>query len=108
MSAEGWVSLLTGGVGAVTVLATWLMCLLTGKLHTDDEFGREVARRELAEKRAETLERALGESRQALAEASGRADAAVRASELIADALADAKSRERLPKGTSGRRQIGH
>ncbi len=93
MSAEGWVSLITGGAGAVTVLVTWLLCLLSGKIHTDSEFDREVQRGDL-------LQRALNEKDEALKAANERATAAVRASELIADAFTEVKQRQ-LPRGRS-------
>ena len=85
MSVESLTSLLTGGVSAMAVMAIFLALILSGKLHTDSEFGREAA----------ALDReklAHDETRRALAEASARADAAVRAAELMADAFSRAGS----------------
>lgn len=70
------------------VLGIWLTLMVSGKLHSDDEFQRESA----------ALERekiAHDETRRALAAASERADAAVRASSLIADAFGARKGRNR-------------
>lgn len=86
----------TGSAGALVVLAFVAWGFYTGKLHSDREFGREV-------KRADTLEQALKEGAQALADATKRADAAVRASELIADAFSEARSR-RATRSSAGRR----
>lgn len=102
---EDWVSpLFTGGVGATTVLVSWLLSLLTGRMHTDAEFEREVKAREAAERRADVLERTVQEKDRALIEATSRADAAVRASEVIADAFSEAKGRAR-GRGDTGRRR---
>jgi hypothetical protein len=87
VSVESLTSLLTGGVSAMAVMAIFLTLILTGKLHTDGEFDRE----------ATALDRekaAHEETRKALAEASARADAAVRASEMIAGAFAAARAGE--------------
>ena len=80
MSVESLTSLLTGGISAVAVLGIFLALILADKLHTDAEFKREM----------EALDRekmAHAETRKALAEAAARADAAVRATEIIARAL---------------------
>jgi hypothetical protein len=82
------VPLITGsGVAGV------FCCLfILGMVHSDRELKREAHR-------ADTLEAALKEKDAALAEANARADAAVRASELIADAFSDARRR----RTTTGR-----
>lgn len=79
-------SLVTGGAGALVVLALIAWAFYAGKLHSNPEFEREVQRREL-------LEATIAEKNAALKAASDRADAAVRASELIADAFTDARRR---------------
>ena len=81
--------LITGGgfAGIIVVL------FVTGHIHSDGELKREVERREAVERRVGLLEQALEEKDKALAEANGRADAAVRASELVADAFTDARRR---------------
>jgi hypothetical protein len=83
VSAEGWVSLLTGGVGAITVLVVVLTLIISGNLHTDGEFEREV-------KRADRLEKALEDMTRAKEVSDERADTAVRASSLIAEAFTKA------------------
>lgn len=80
MSAESVASLLTGGVSAMAVMGIFLTLILSGNLHTAAEFDRQSAALD-----AERL--AHAETRKALAEAAARADAAVRASELIASAM---------------------
>ena len=83
MSVESLTSLLTGGISAMAVMGIFLTLLLTGHLHTRGEFDREAA----------ALDReklAHDETRKALAEASKRADAAVRAAEVMADAFSRA------------------
>lgn len=83
MSAEGWASLLTGGVGAVTTLTVFLILIITGKLHTDGEFDREV-------KRGDQLTEALATMTRAKDAADERAGAAISASALIAEAFTKA------------------
>jgi acyl-ACP thioesterase len=94
VSAETWVSLITGGVGAVTVLAVWLTTILAGKEHTDGEFKREVARGDRLEKALEDMTKAKGVSDE-------RADTAVRATALVAEAFtkAAAQRKERARRG---------
>lgn len=87
MSVESIASLIGGGTGATAVLVIFLTLLLAGKLHTDDEFSRMS---DALDKEKEAHE----ETRRALALAGERADAAVKASELIADAFS-ASSRRR-------------
>lgn len=82
MDASVVVPLLTGSGVAGIVLALFIM----GWVHSDREFGREVSR-------GDRLEAALKEKDKALEEANARADAAVRASELIADAFTEARKR---------------
>lgn len=93
MSAEGWVSLLTGGVGAVTVLVVVLTLLISGNLHTDGEFKREVAR-------GDRLEKALDDMTKAKEVSDERAGAAVHASALVAEAFT--KAAERRVRGRGG------
>lgn len=88
VSAEGYVSLLTGGVGAVTTLVVFLTLIITGKLHTDGEFDREVAR-------GARLEQALADMTRAKEVSDERADTAVRASSLIVEAFTSAAKRRR-------------
>ena len=92
MSIESLTALISGGVGAVTVLGIWLTLMITGKLHSDDEFQREA-------KALDKEKEAHEETRKALAEAAARADAAVRASELIASAFSSAaeQRKRRVP-----------
>jgi len=85
--------LITGSAGALVVLALLAWAFYAGKLHSDREFEREVAR-------GDALEAALKEKDKALEASSDRADAAVRASELIADAFTEAR-RRRNPAGRS-------
>lgn len=103
MSAESLLSLLTGGVGAVAVLGIFLGLIVSGKLHTDAEMVRadENFEREAAAYEAE--KRAHAETRRALAEASARGDAAVRASELIAGALGGTRSQR---SGSGAQKEI--
>lgn len=79
-------ALIQGGAGALVVLALVAYSFYAGKLHSDREFQREV-------KRGDTLEAASTEKDKAIQEAAARADAAVRASELIADAFTEARRR---------------
>jgi hypothetical protein len=87
MSADSFVSFLTGGVGAVAVMAVFMTLILAGRLHTDGEFNR-------LEAALNREKEAHDETRRALTDASARADAAVRASELIARALTNHKGLE--------------
>lgn len=87
-------TLLTGGVGAITVLVFFLALILNGKLHTDGEFDREVAR-------GDRLEKALADMTKAKEVSDERADAAVRASSLIAEAFSSARDRRRDTRGHS-------
>jgi hypothetical protein len=90
VNVDSLTSLLTGGISAMAVMAIFLTLILTGKLHTDGEFDRVSGALE-QEKQAHT------ETRKALAEAAQRADAAVRASELIANAMTGASGRPHVP-----------
>lgn len=82
------VPLITGsGVAGV-----FCVLFVTGIIHSDRELRRETAR-------CATLEAALKEKDAALAEANARADAAVRASELIADAFTEARRRRGTAPG---------
>jgi hypothetical protein len=83
VSVESLTSLLTGGISAMAVMAIFLTLILSGKLHTSGEFDRTEGAL-TAEKQAHA------ETRKALTEAAARGDAAVRASELIADAFSSA------------------
>lgn len=75
---------ITGAGGASAIALVWIGLFLSDKLHTDGEFRREAAA--LEQEKA-----AHGETRKALSEASARADVAVRASEMIADAFGAAR-----------------
>jgi hypothetical protein len=83
MTIDNLQSIITGGSGAIVVVVIWLTMIMSDKLHTDAEFRREAAA-------LEKEKAAHDETRKALAEAAARADAAVRASELIADAFSSA------------------
>lgn len=72
----------------MAVMAIFLTLILTGKLHTDKEFDREAS----ALDREKT---AHEETRRALSEASARADAAVRATEIVAGALSHSRGAKR-------------
>lgn len=90
MSVESLTSLLTGGISAIAVMAIFLTLILTGRLHTESEFERAIGALD-KEKTAHE------ETRRALTEAGARADAAVRASEMIAAAFAAAKDGHHVP-----------
>ena len=92
MSADSLVGLISGGAGAVTVFGIWMSLLVSGKLHTDAEMTRADQLSELRLEALRTEQAAHAETRRALAEAAARADAAVRASEMIADAFSSAAS----------------
>jgi hypothetical protein len=92
MSLDAITSLITGSIGGAAVLGIWLLLLLTGKMHTDAEFQREV-------QRGDRYEEALAESRKAVTAADERADASVRAAELIAEALTPANPRRSTGRG---------
>ena len=81
-------SLITGGAGAVVVLVVFLTLILSDKLHTDSEFQRLT---EAGERKDQTIT----ELTKALDAASERGDAAVRASELIANAFTSTGQRRR-------------
>lgn len=86
--------LIQGSLGALVILALIAFAFYAGKLHSDSEYQREV-------KRGDTLEAANAEKDKAIQEAAARADAAVRASELIADAFTEAR-RRRSGRDTHG------
>jgi len=88
MSAESLLSLITGGAGALSIMGIWMTLMIMGKLHTDGEVTLlvDALNREKA---------AHDETKRALAAASDRADAAVRASELVSDAFASASQRRK-------------
>jgi hypothetical protein len=95
VTAEGYVSLITGGVGAVTVLAIFLSLILAGKLHTEGEFNREVRAHDKTRK-------ALEDMTKSFEAASQRVDAAVRVSELVTEAFTKAAASHRRPGGGRG------
>lgn len=88
MSIESLFSLITGGAGALAVMTIIFALILSDKLHTDGEFRRIV---QANEKKDLTI----AELTKALDAAATRADAAVKASEMIADAFSSAGSRRR-------------
>jgi hypothetical protein len=90
MSIESIAGLIGGGTGSVAVLVIFLVLMLSDKLHTDGEFEREV-------KRGDLERDAHAETRKALTAANERADAAVRAASLIADAMTG-RSESRVPQ----------
>jgi hypothetical protein len=92
VSAESLLQLLTGGAGAVAVLGIFLGLIVAGKLHTDEEMKRADQLAELRSEALKTEQAAHAETRRALADAAARADAAVRASEMIADAFSAAST----------------
>lgn len=92
MSAESIVSLITGGASGLGVLVIVFALVLGDKLHTDSEFRRVL---DANEKKDQTI----AELTKAVDAASARADAAVRASELIADAFSAPKPRRRRVQG---------
>lgn len=87
MSADQIIGLVTGVGGALGFAAVFLILFVTGNIHSDAEFKREVARADLERERADRLESAVAERSRALAEANARAEAAVRATEMMANAL---------------------
>jgi membrane protein involved in colicin uptake len=90
VNVDSLTSLLTGGISAMAVMAIFLTLILTGNLHTSAEFDR-------VDGALEQEKQAHAETRKALAEAAQRADAAVRASELIANAMTSAPGRPHVP-----------
>ncbi len=86
MSVESAVSLITGAGGAMGVMVIFLVLILSGKLHTDTDYQR-------VEKALEYEQQARAETAKALAAAAERANSAIRASELIADAFASSPRR---------------
>lgn len=92
MDAGSLTSLITGGIGALGVLGIFLALILSDKLHTDGEFRRMAAANARKDETIAELTRAVDA-------AAERAGAAVRASELIADAFAapTRRSRGRTP-----------
>lgn len=90
MSLDTITSLITGSIGAIAVLGVFLTLILAGKLATPGEMRRADETIDRLTKALDRSEEALGETRRALAEASARADAAVRSSEVIASAFRSA------------------
>lgn len=86
MSFESLVGLISGSGGALGVILVWLTLILAGKEHTNSEFERE-------RERGDKLEEANEELQRALTAANARAEAAVRATEVIADAFRSRGSR---------------
>lgn len=100
MSAESLIStLLTGTVGAVSVLVVILALILIGKLHTDGELKREIAMHDKdveREVQAHNLTRkALDDMTKAFQAATDRVDNAVKVSELVTEAFTKAAQRSR-------------
>jgi hypothetical protein len=98
MTGDFLTSLIGGGTGALGVAAFFITMIVTGHLHTDAEMRRadDLIRRadEVNQKQEAALERqrdALAETRRALAEASARADASIRATEVVASAMTSAR-----------------
>ena len=91
MNIESLTSLITGGLGAVAVMAIFLTLILAGKLHTEPEFQR-------LETALDQEQAAHDETRRALTAASERADAAVQASELVVRAFTDAQQTHRTAR----------
>jgi hypothetical protein len=88
VSVEQLIGIITGSTGVVGVLAIFITLILSGKLHTEGEFDRVAKALELEKE-------AHAETTRALAAASERADAAVRASELIAEAFSASSTRRK-------------
>lgn len=86
MSADSIINLISGGTGALGAVVIFLALILASKLHTDQEFQREV-------NRGDKLEANIAEKDRTIVAMSERADAAVKASEVIANAFAAADSR---------------
>ena len=93
MNVESLTGLISGSIGAITVLGIVLTLILSGKLHTDSEMRRADETIERMTRALDKSEEALAETRRALTEASARADAAIRSSEVIAGALRAAGGR---------------
>ena len=72
-----WISLVTGGAGALVVMAAGLYQFSRNKLHSDGEFQRVV-------RALETEQEAHARTRETLAVANARADAGLKPAELIA------------------------
>lgn len=84
----------------MTVMVIFLTLILSGRLHTDAEFRR-------TEAALDKEKEAHDETRRALTAASERADAAIRASEVIADAFTYANRRKRYAQETPGQERRG-
>lgn len=80
MNPGDYLSLVTGGGGALVVLAVAGWALATGKLHSHAEFGRMEEAWQQEKRRGDQLQ-------QALELANARADAGTRAGELTASIL---------------------
>jgi hypothetical protein len=61
---SNYLPLITGGGGALVVLALWVWALATGKLHSDPEFTRVVAENDSLRAANDKLTEALGLERQ--------------------------------------------
>lgn len=79
-------SFATGSIGAIAVLGIFLSLIVTGNLHTNDSV--RMYKQTIAD-----LKETIKEKDKAIAAAGERADAAVKASELIANAMARAPER---------------
>lgn len=97
MTIDSITSLVTGSIGAIGVLGIFLTLILTGKLHTAGEMKRADQTIERQARALDKGEEALAETRRALTEASGRADAAVRATEVVARAFQSGQARHDPP-----------
>jgi hypothetical protein len=106
VSADAAINLITGASTGLGVLGLLFVLFMLGQIHSDREFQREVSHAVQAEARAVTaearaeketearrhLEDALADRTREANVANARADAAVRASEIIADALGSRKA----------------
>lgn len=100
MAGFDYTTLVTGGVGALTVAAAWIGSVSTGKFHTDDEFQRECQRGAIKDATITEL-RAAVEAANSRAEvanaradaANTRADSAVEATKIVAQAVMHVQKR---------------
>lgn len=100
MDPTSLINLITGGIGALGVMTIVFALLLTGKLHTNGEMDREIARGDREALRADLAERRAEELQAALIAANERTEIAVKTSQLVTDAFTRAAIRRSGGRGT--------
>lgn len=81
MNFDSLAALIQGSLGALGVMSIFFTLFLAGRIHTDSEFKR-------LERRCDRLEETISDKDKTIAAANERADVAVKASALVADAFA--------------------